>query len=153
MVENKSALALSARASYPRHPVQLRSKATSMPSQSEDVPFMAIFASEMAPYKPPSHPIARCIWRWRLRFECLFALTVLEPWEKGLYLTIMGLFLTLVLTWVWNFLPRYMTFVLHRGMFYLMGTDVGESASLQEVGAKGLMIGLNATSALSNTGF
>jgi Small subunit of serine palmitoyltransferase-like len=33
-------------------------------------------------YKPPRSGFRRFIWRWRMRFESTFALSLFEGWEK-----------------------------------------------------------------------
>lgn len=43
-----------------------------------------LFAGELAPYRPPSNPVARALFNWRLCLEATFVFTLLEPWEKGL---------------------------------------------------------------------
>ncbi|KAI0055986.1 hypothetical protein BV25DRAFT_1772471, partial [Artomyces pyxidatus] len=87
--------------------------------------FMSIFSIQ-APYKPPKNIVAQFIWRWRMRFECICALTVLEPWEKALYPTIVGVVLTALATWAYYSLPQHLTSVYERTMFHLLGAEGGE---------------------------
>ncbi|KAI0055972.1 hypothetical protein BV25DRAFT_1814872 [Artomyces pyxidatus] len=95
---------------------------------------MSVFAAELAPYKAPRNFVARFAWRWRLWFEATFVFTLLEPWEKGVLITILGVFLTLFLTGIYKYLPYHLAFVYQRGKYYLLGTEQGDWSSVQRAG-------------------
>lgn len=44
-------------------------------------PMSSLFTLEL-PYKPPSAPLGRVLWRWRMWVEITFGASVLTPGEK-----------------------------------------------------------------------
>ncbi|KAF9479538.1 hypothetical protein BDN70DRAFT_878710 [Pholiota conissans] len=69
----------------------------------------------------PDTPVAQFFWRWRMWFESTFVLSMLEPWEKILLLTIFVFFAMLVSVAVLKYLPHHLVFLRRRAMYYLWG--------------------------------
>jgi len=67
--------------------------------------------------------------KWLL-FESTFALSMLEPWEKVLVLSLCIFLLALITTGVCNYLPFHLQFLDRRARFYILGD---ESAPLKEL--------------------
>ncbi|KAF8634759.1 hypothetical protein AX15_000722 [Amanita polypyramis BW_CC] len=75
---------------------------------------------------PPKSRIGYFLWRRRLWFESTFGLTVMEPWEKMLMMTIFAVLFTLVMTGFVKYLPRNLAFMHRRAMYYLWGHEGGD---------------------------
>ncbi|KAF9791878.1 hypothetical protein BJ322DRAFT_1026029 [Thelephora terrestris] len=43
---------------------------------------ISILTSLSLPCRPPTSAFGAFVWRCRMWFECTFAFTMLEPWEK-----------------------------------------------------------------------
>ncbi|KAI0261236.1 hypothetical protein BC834DRAFT_795277, partial [Gloeopeniophorella convolvens] len=74
-------------------------------------------------YRAPKSRIGRFFWRWRLWFEATFAISMLQPWEKGLIVVFMLIFWGLLLTGIYRYLPYHLEFLYRRGVYYLSGTE------------------------------
>ncbi|EKM53107.1 uncharacterized protein PHACADRAFT_259275 [Phanerochaete carnosa HHB-10118-sp] len=88
------------------------------------------------PYRPPKSSLGAYIWRKRLWFESTFALTMLQPWEKVLLMTLFNSFLVLFMTGFCLYFPYHLTFVAGRAKYYLLGQEnpeVGVAASIQRL--------------------
>ncbi|KAI0367258.1 hypothetical protein BV20DRAFT_950525 [Pilatotrama ljubarskyi] len=81
----------------------------------------ALFGIDL-PYRPPKNRVGAYLWRWRLWIETTIGLSLLEPWEKILVLTIIYLLLTLVLTGLYK-LPQQATLVHRRLLYYFFGNE------------------------------
>ncbi|KAI0073843.1 hypothetical protein K474DRAFT_1602622 [Panus rudis PR-1116 ss-1] len=81
-----------------------------------------VFGLEL-PYRPPKSFIGAYIWRWRMWFECTFALTMLEPWEKVFVIMILNATMLLLVTGIYFYLPPHLTFLRSRALYYLLGQD------------------------------
>ena len=94
-------------------------------------------------YRPPRSPLRRFFWRWQICFETIFALSVMETWEKILIrmspplvgrryayrtnpamrrVTLMALFLGLLITVIYQYLPYHLQLLYRRTICYLFGT-------------------------------
>ncbi|KAI0764684.1 hypothetical protein C8Q74DRAFT_1205469 [Fomes fomentarius] len=98
----------------------------------------ALFAIDL-PYRPPKNPVGAFLWRQRIWIETTCGLSLLEPWEKLLVLTILHLFLTLLCTGVYKFAPQQVSQLYRRALYYLFGIsgDGSELRRLVRVGGGG----------------
>ncbi|TFY80863.1 hypothetical protein EWM64_g3144, partial [Hericium alpestre] len=94
-----------------------------------------IFAWEMAPYKQPTSLLSRIIWGWRVWFEATFVFTLLEPWEKLFLVLIIGSAMGLLLTGIVKYLPQHLVFLYRRALYYLLGQEQVDWASVQRAGS------------------
>ncbi|KAG8905729.1 hypothetical protein FRB99_008366 [Tulasnella sp. 403] len=78
--------------------------------------------------RAPDGAIERWIWAKRLRFESTFAMSMLEPWEKVLGLSVLILLWSLLIFSGYYYLPPHIRFVLRRAKYYLLGEDATGSA-------------------------
>ncbi|KZO94302.1 hypothetical protein CALVIDRAFT_221654 [Calocera viscosa TUFC12733] len=60
--------------------------------------------------------------KWLL-FESTFALSMLEPWEKVLVLSLCFFLFTLITVGVCRYLPFHLQFLNHRARFYILGDE------------------------------
>lgn len=74
---------------------------------------------------PPKSKLGYFLWRRRMWFESTFGLTVMEPWEKVLMLTIFAILFVLVLTGFTKYLP-HLAFMHRRAKYYLWGHENGD---------------------------
>ncbi|ETW75459.1 hypothetical protein HETIRDRAFT_331489 [Heterobasidion irregulare TC 32-1] len=75
----------------------------------------------MAPYKPPRSKLGALLWRKRIWFETTFGASVLEPWEKTLFYTVLALVSTLFWAWVYKYLPHQLMSMALRARYYVSG--------------------------------
>ncbi|KAA1477940.1 hypothetical protein DENSPDRAFT_787357 [Dentipellis sp. KUC8613] len=94
----------------------------------------SIFAWELSPYKKPTSFVSRFFWGWRVWFEATFVFTLMEPWEKLFMVTIMGGFMLLIGTGIVKYLPYHLAFLYQRALYYLLGQEQADWASLQRAG-------------------
>ncbi|TFY78077.1 hypothetical protein EWM64_g5934 [Hericium alpestre] len=80
------------------------SKKHPRPSQPHR-PLSTLFTLELDSFEPPSSPLGALLWRHRMRFETTLGLSVLEPWEKVLYMLIFMIITTLIATAFYKLLP------------------------------------------------
>ncbi|KAF8880552.1 hypothetical protein BD779DRAFT_1446183, partial [Infundibulicybe gibba] len=74
-------------------------------------------------HRPPKSQVGRFLWRKRMWFESTFVLSMLEPWEKILLITIFfGIFI-LVLTGLFRYMPRHLVEMQRRAVYYLWGQE------------------------------
>lgn len=88
------------------------------------------------PYRPPESSLGAYLWRKRLWFETTFALSMLQPWEKVLLLTVWSTLLILLATGFWLYFPHHLAFVVGRTKYYLLGQenpDVGVAESVSQL--------------------
>ncbi|PSR76378.1 hypothetical protein PHLCEN_2v8474 [Hermanssonia centrifuga] len=75
------------------------------------------------PYRPPPNAIGAFLWRKRVWVETTFALTMLQPWEKFMLVTIMNTLLTLLVTGLYLYFPTHLSFLFERAKYYLLGLE------------------------------
>ncbi|KAF9007740.1 hypothetical protein BDZ89DRAFT_917749, partial [Hymenopellis radicata] len=73
--------------------------------------------------RPPKSPVALFFWRWRMWFESTFVLSMLEPWEKILLLTILSISITLFMTAALKYMPQHLERMQRRAVYYLSGQE------------------------------
>ncbi|KAL0958831.1 hypothetical protein HGRIS_014148 [Hohenbuehelia grisea] len=84
--------------------------------------------------KPPKSGLAYVFWRWRMWFESTFVLSMLEPWEKILLLTIIAVFFILVTTGLVKYFPQHLMIMRRRSTYYLWGQEGDERIFWQWLG-------------------
>ncbi|EKM77589.1 hypothetical protein AGABI1DRAFT_108085 [Agaricus bisporus var. burnettii JB137-S8] len=67
------------------------------------------------------------LWRQRMWFESTFVLSMLEPWEKVLLLSILIFSSLLIVTALFKYLPHHLNVMHHRAVYYIWGQDGGGS--------------------------
>ncbi|PPR01195.1 hypothetical protein CVT26_016076 [Gymnopilus dilepis] len=85
--------------------------------------------------KPPSSKLGIFFWRCRMWFESTFVLSMLEPWEKVLLLTVLGFLFTLLFSGVFMYLPHHLKFLQQRAVYYLWGQEGDERLLWQWLGS------------------
>nr|GAT58893.1 predicted protein [Mycena chlorophos] len=87
----------------------------------------------MPPAKPnhdftrkPDGAVAEFLWRRRMWFETTFVLSMLEPWEKIMLLTIFAVLFILVCSGIVLYLPQHMSVMKGRAIYYLWGAEGDE---------------------------
>ncbi|PFH51615.1 hypothetical protein AMATHDRAFT_89948, partial [Amanita thiersii Skay4041] len=73
--------------------------------------------------RPPKTKWLIFLWRWRIWVEATFVLSMLEPWEKFLLVTLFLLLNSLMLTGIIKYLPLHVSIMQRRAMYYLWGTE------------------------------
>ncbi|KAJ7254632.1 hypothetical protein B0H12DRAFT_972904, partial [Mycena haematopus] len=76
--------------------------------------------------RPTSSKLAVVLWRGRMWFESTFALSMLEPWEKILLITIFVALFTLVCSGIVTYFPQHLVVMQRRAVYYLWGQEGGE---------------------------
>ncbi|KAG6864731.1 hypothetical protein C0991_007473 [Blastosporella zonata] len=84
--------------------------------------------------RKPKSPLAIFIWRRRMWFESTFVLSMLEPWEKVLLVTLFFMSFVLVMTGIFKYLPEHVSLMLRRAMYYLWGQEGDERIFWQWLG-------------------
>ncbi|EDQ99856.1 uncharacterized protein LACBIDRAFT_315191 [Laccaria bicolor S238N-H82] len=82
----------------------------------------------------PSSKLGVFLWRRRMWFESTFVLSMLEPWEKFLMLTIFTVLFILVVTGLFKYLPHHLVIMRGRAMYYLWGQEGDERILWQWLG-------------------
>ncbi|EJD37753.1 hypothetical protein AURDEDRAFT_72932 [Auricularia subglabra TFB-10046 SS5] len=77
-------------------------------------------------YTPPQNRVTRFFWAQRMRFECSYALSMLEPWEKILVLGLLFALWYSVVTGAVKYLPHHIDFLRQRAAYYLEGVGSDE---------------------------
>ncbi|KAF9493694.1 hypothetical protein BDN71DRAFT_1419161 [Pleurotus eryngii] len=72
---------------------------------------------------PPKSELARAFWRWHIRTEASFAITVLEPWEKVVVLSVLAILFTLIAISLVKFLPRQLITMQRHAVYYIWGHE------------------------------
>ncbi|KAG5636483.1 hypothetical protein H0H81_007848 [Sphagnurus paluster] len=85
--------------------------------------------------RPPKSAIGLFFWRRRMWFESTFVLSMLEPWEKLMLLTMLGITLILVMTGLVKYLPQHLVIMQRRAVYYLWGQEGDERILWQWLGA------------------
>jgi len=86
-------------------------------------------------YRPPKSALGAFLWRRKMWVEATFALSMLEPWEKLLVVTIVLLIMTLVLTGLYQYMPHHLAVMQRRSTYYLFGQEGAERSMWQWVGS------------------
>ncbi|KAJ3494855.1 hypothetical protein NLJ89_g10723 [Agrocybe chaxingu] len=104
----------------------------------------AASSTRLPPAKPnhdftrrPSSKLGVFFWRQRMWIESTFVLSMLEPWEKILLLTIFFAFSLLLFTGVYKYMPQHLIFLRGRAVYYLWGQEGGERFLWQWLGLAG----------------
>ncbi|KAF8908162.1 hypothetical protein CPB84DRAFT_1767459 [Gymnopilus junonius] len=71
----------------------------------------------------PKSKLALFWWKRRIWIESTFALTVYEPWEKVVVLTVFAILCTAIMIVFFRFLPRQLILMRKRSIYYLWGED------------------------------
>ncbi|KAJ6447908.1 hypothetical protein C8R47DRAFT_1067132 [Mycena vitilis] len=82
----------------------------------------------------PSSALGVFLWRRRMWFESTFVLSMLEPWEKILLMTIFAILFLLVCSGIVTYFPQHLVVMQRRAVYYLWGQDGGERALWQWLG-------------------
>ncbi|KAL4255034.1 hypothetical protein AB1N83_013545 [Pleurotus pulmonarius] len=72
---------------------------------------------------PPKSELARAFWRWHIRMEASFAITVMEPWEKVVVLSVLAILFTLIVVSLIKFVPRQLITMQRRAVYYIWGHE------------------------------
>ncbi|TFK37000.1 hypothetical protein BDQ12DRAFT_685656 [Crucibulum laeve] len=95
-----------------------------MSSSSATVP------AKLPPAKPdhrstrrPKSALGVFLWRRRMWFESTFVLSMLEPWEKIMLVTIFAVLFILLLTGLFKYMPHHLVVMRRRAMYYLWGQE------------------------------
>ncbi|KAK0242051.1 hypothetical protein EDD85DRAFT_763171 [Armillaria nabsnona] len=73
--------------------------------------------------RPPKSKVALFFWRWRMWFESTFVLSMLEPWEKIMLLTIWFICSSFVLSALFRYICQDIGTVQQRVVYYLLGQE------------------------------
>ncbi|KAJ6466913.1 hypothetical protein C8R45DRAFT_938915 [Mycena sanguinolenta] len=87
--------------------------------------------------RPTSGTLAVAFWRGRMWFESTFALSMLEPWEKILLLTIFATLFILVCSGIVMYFPQHLMVMQRRAVYYLWGQEGSERMLWQWLGFGG----------------
>ncbi|KAJ7220523.1 hypothetical protein GGX14DRAFT_325847, partial [Mycena pura] len=97
--------------------------------------------AQLPPPKPdhtytrrPNTKLGVFLWRRRMWIESTFVLSMLEPWEKILLLTIFAVLFVLVGSAIVMYLPHHLAVMKGRAMYYLWGQEGDERALWQWLG-------------------
>ncbi|PPQ88190.1 hypothetical protein CVT25_005155 [Psilocybe cyanescens] len=97
--------------------------------------------AQLAPAKPnheftrrPQSKLGVFFWRRRMWFESTFVLSMLEPWEKILLLSVFAMLFLLVSSAVLKYLPHHLVFMWRRAIYYLWGQEGDERILWQWLG-------------------
>jgi len=82
-----------------------------------------VFFALSLPYRPPRNPVGAFFWRRRVWMETTFALSMIEPWEKVLIMSICYAFLAFLIAALHRYLPKHITFLGDRAAYYLLGSE------------------------------
>ncbi|GJE93985.1 serine palmitoyltransferase small subunit-like domain-containing protein [Phanerochaete sordida] len=85
------------------------------------------------PYRPPESSLGAYLWRKRVWFESTFALTMLQPWEKMMLLTLWGTLFVLFMTGFCLYFPYHLAFVAGRTKYYLLGQENPEVSVAESI--------------------
>jgi len=81
-------------------------------------------------YPRPKNAVGLFLWRRQMWFESTFALSMLEPWEKLLVMSILITLMTLVMTGLYSYMPHRVVEIQRRALYYLFGEGSGIKAEL-----------------------
>ncbi|KAK0213093.1 hypothetical protein DFS33DRAFT_1377554 [Desarmillaria ectypa] len=78
--------------------------------------------------RPPKSKVALLFWRWRMWFESTFVLSMLEPWEKIMLLTILFICSSFVLSAFFKYIRQDIGRIQQHAMYYLFGQEEDKTA-------------------------
>ncbi|KAF8066779.1 hypothetical protein FPV67DRAFT_1496409 [Lyophyllum atratum] len=81
---------------------------------------------DLAFTRPPKSKLGLFLWRRRMWFESTFVLSMLEPWEKILLLTIFVVLFILITMGLFKYLPQHVVIMHRRALYYLWGQEGDE---------------------------
>ncbi|KAJ7793935.1 hypothetical protein B0H14DRAFT_133818 [Mycena olivaceomarginata] len=84
--------------------------------------------------KKPTSKLGVFFWRRRMWFESTFALSMLEPWEKLLLITLFAALFILVCYGMVMYFPQHLMIMQRRAVYYLWGQEGGERLLWQWLG-------------------
>ncbi|KAJ7705375.1 hypothetical protein B0H17DRAFT_666467 [Mycena rosella] len=84
--------------------------------------------------RKPTSALGVFLWRYRMWFEATFVLSMLEPWEKILLITIFAVLFFLVCSGIIMYLPTHLGVMQNRAVYYLWGQEGGERLLWQWLG-------------------
>ncbi|CEL51978.1 hypothetical protein RSOLAG1IB_00515 [Rhizoctonia solani AG-1 IB] len=73
--------------------------------------------------RTPSSVVKRFLWRRQIWFESTFALSMLEPWEKMLIMSVLVFIGSLFITGAFRYLPNHILTMTKRASFYITGSS------------------------------
>ncbi|KAJ7267454.1 hypothetical protein C8J57DRAFT_1450499 [Mycena rebaudengoi] len=82
----------------------------------------------------PDSKLAVFLWRRRMWFESTFVLSMLEPWEKILLITIFAGLFMLVFSGIIMYMPHHLVVMQRRAVYYLWGQEGDERLLWQWLG-------------------
>ncbi|KAJ7901618.1 hypothetical protein B0H13DRAFT_2335891 [Mycena leptocephala] len=85
----------------------------------------------------PTSKLGVFLWRRRMWFESTFVLSMLEPWEKILLITIFAVLFLLVCSGFVMYFPHHLVVMQRRAVYYLWGQEGGERYLWQWLGLGG----------------
>ncbi|KAK8864441.1 hypothetical protein IAR55_001690 [Kwoniella newhampshirensis] len=68
---------------------------------------------------PPPPGFKRTLWRWSVIFESTFALSMMQPWEKGLIWSTLIIITTLFWLSVFTYYPGHLAYLSRRFAYYV----------------------------------
>ncbi|OWZ72207.1 hypothetical protein AYX14_02302 [Cryptococcus neoformans] len=82
-------------------------------------------AASKRPLYPPRPPpgIKRKLWEWKIKFDCIFALSVMWPGEQMVICAAFAIIALLVLVYVYNYLPSQIIHTSKRLGYYVHGDE------------------------------
>ncbi|PBK73642.1 hypothetical protein ARMSODRAFT_952742 [Armillaria solidipes] len=92
--------------------------------------------------RPPKSKVALFFWRWRMWFESTFVLSMLEPWEKIMLLTIWFICSSFVLSALFRYICQDIGRVQQSVVYYLLGQE-GDKTTIWYRVNKGVIGGNN----------
>ncbi|KAF5310279.1 hypothetical protein D9619_010491 [Psilocybe cf. subviscida] len=82
----------------------------------------------------PDTKLGQFFWRKRIWIESTFALTVYEPWEKVVVISVFAVLWVAITTVIFKYLPRQLIIMRRRALYYLFGAEVDETLLWQYLG-------------------
>ncbi|KIR35671.1 hypothetical protein I352_01948 [Cryptococcus deuterogattii MMRL2647] len=73
------------------------------------------------PRPPPG--IRRKLWEWSTKFECTFALSMMQPWEKAVIWSTLTIITLLFWFSVYTYLPGHLAYLSRRYAYYVYGDE------------------------------
>ncbi|KAG7446528.1 uncharacterized protein BT62DRAFT_124468 [Guyanagaster necrorhizus] len=83
--------------------------------------------------RPPKSKIALFFWRWRIWFESTFVLSMLEPWEKIMLLTMLFICSSFVLSALFRHIYQDIGGLQQRVVYYLLGPEADKTVICDQV--------------------
>ncbi|KAF8634750.1 hypothetical protein AX15_000716 [Amanita polypyramis BW_CC] len=71
--------------------------------------------------RPPDSRWMKLLWRWRVWIEATFVLSMLEPWEKLLLITLFTSLNFFVIAGIVIYFPHHLLYLRERTVYYVCG--------------------------------